>query len=133
MLNQSAASAYFKNTTRDTSPSSCALTQDKLSTASLPTPSPDRTTPQQDWEPKSFKNRKPWSAGGYALPFQTELKFRSASVVSFRSASEHPDSDGGSYESPNIERHSRTGSIDSTSIDMELSQTSLPSARPQQS
>ncbi|KAG6040668.1 hypothetical protein E4U41_007447 [Claviceps citrina] len=129
LLNQSAAaSEHGRFSTRDTTPSSCTSTQKRLSSASLPTPSPDRTTPQQDWDPKSSKSRKPWSAGGYALPPRTDLKYRSNSIFSHRSASENLESES-SYESFAMERHSRMGSVDSTSIDLEPCQPSLRSTR----
>lgn len=129
LLNQS---AYCKVSPRETTPSSCALSRDKLSSsASLPTPSPDRMTPQHDWEPKTLKSRKPWNAGGYALPLQSENTDRSNSVFSFRSASENLESDA-SYESSVVERHSRTGSVDSASVDMETSHSSLPQAQVQE-
>lgn len=132
LLNQSATSAYCKKPKREITPSSGLLQQESLSSASLPTPSPERTTPQQDWESKSAKNRTPWSAGGYALPLQSEPKFRSNSIFSFRSGSEVLDSDG-SVDHLGIGRHSRRGSIDSISMEMESSHTSVPSTKPQKS
>ncbi|KAG5984393.1 hypothetical protein E4U55_004966 [Claviceps digitariae] len=131
LLNSSAAApGHCEFSTRGTTPSSCILTQEKLSSASLPTPSPDRTTPQQDWDSNSFQNRKPWSAGGYALPSRNDLKFRSNSIFSIRSASENPDSES-SYELSVMdrERQSRMGSVDSTSIDLESSQSCMPATR----
>lgn len=133
LLNQPAAAASerCKSSTRETTLSPCILNPDKASSGSLPTPSPDRTTPQQDWETNSFQNRKPWSAGGYALPSQSDSKYRSNSIFSFRSASDNLDSEG-SYDFTAAERHSRMGSVDSTSIELEPSQPSLPSTRMQQ-
>ncbi|KAG5932530.1 hypothetical protein E4U53_001288 [Claviceps sorghi] len=131
MLNQSAAApGHCEISTRGTTPSSCLLTQEKLSSASLPTPSPDRTTPQQDWDSNSFQGRKPWSAGGYALPSRNDLKFRSNSIFSVRSASDNPDSES-SYELTATERdrYSRMGSVDSASIDLEASQPCIPATR----
>ncbi|KAG5917046.1 hypothetical protein E4U61_003063 [Claviceps capensis] len=134
LLNQSAAaSRHCDFSTRGNTPSSCVLTQEKLLSASLPTPSPDRTTPQQDWDSTSFRNRKPWSAGGYALPSRNETKFRSNSIFSFRSTSENPDSES-SYEYTAMERgrQFRMGSVDSASIDSELPHSYLvPARKPQ--
>ncbi|KAG5924423.1 hypothetical protein E4U42_004651 [Claviceps africana] len=131
MLNQSAAApGRCEISTRGTTPSSCVLIQEKPSSASLPTPSPDRTTPQQDWDATSFQGRKPWSAGGYALPPRHDLKFRSNSIFSVRSASDNPDSES-SYELNATERgrNSRMGSVDSALIDSESSQPCLPATR----
>ncbi|KAG6001863.1 hypothetical protein E4U21_003760 [Claviceps maximensis] len=132
LLNESTTTpGHCEISTRGTTPSSCIFTQEKLSSVSLPTPSPDRTTAHQDWDSsKSSQNRKPWSADGYALPSRNEFKFRSNSIFSVRSASENPDSESScEFTTMDKERHSRTGSVDSTSIDLEPSQSFLPSTR----
>jgi hypothetical protein len=130
LLNQSAAALNNNKQSRETTPASPALQQAVMGSTTLPTPSPERTTHQQDWESKSANNRTPWSAGGYALPFQTRTKFRYSSINSSPSDSDELDSNS-SAEPSFPSRDSRHGSTDLASIDLDFSQLPQSSNSPQ--
>lgn len=104
LLNQSTVLAGCKEASRESTPAYAAGGPSTAPTTALPTPSPDRSFPQHEGEPRHGRGRTPWSAGGYSLPLHQDTKLRSASTFSFRSNGEQADSDV----------HSRTGSVDSS-------------------
>ncbi|KND89722.1 hypothetical protein TOPH_05769 [Tolypocladium ophioglossoides CBS 100239] len=112
MLNKSAGSNRCKESSRESTPSFIGGVS-TLSSTALPTPSPERASPQTEGEANHFRGRTPWSAGGYSLPLHIESRFRSASTFSHRSTSEQFDSDTSYDTTSGASVHSRNGSMDS--------------------
>lgn len=132
VLNQPATSSRCNRIEGNAASTSAVCEQGGSESVSLPTPSPERTQLQQDWEPKSAKKRTAWTARGYALPLQSEPEVCSRRPFSFHSGIEAIDSDS-SVDPLGLRRHSRHGSTNSASIELGGPRSSLPSRRLQQS
>ncbi|PHH66916.1 hypothetical protein CDD81_5268 [Ophiocordyceps australis] len=111
LLNQSGAKGD-KNVSRESTPASVTGAASTVPSTALPTPSPERASPQRESE-RLNRGRTPWNAGGYSLPLHSESKAASNSAGAYRWSSEQPEPETAWCASVSASIHSRHGSSDS--------------------
>ncbi|PNY30045.1 Uncharacterized protein TCAP_00044 [Tolypocladium capitatum] len=126
LLNQSAGSSRCKEASRESTPPSVIGGVSTLASTPLPTPSPERTSPQTEGEVNHFRGCTSWNLGNYSLPLHIVPRFRSTSTFSHRSTSELLDSDTSCDTTSVASVHSRNGSTDSDMVSRDASLLTRP-------
>ncbi|PFH60701.1 hypothetical protein XA68_10500 [Ophiocordyceps unilateralis] len=124
LLNQSAGFVSRDAASRESTPPYAAGGLSTAPSTALPTPSPERCLPSRESEPRQIRGRTPWNAGGYSLPLQSDVKFRSSSTFSYRDQADS-DASGHTARVSGVP-HSRHVSVDS---DMSMSRESVSRPR----